>query len=128
MPYDDLGREIPDPTPVAMPSGVGRPEPLHETIKRMVRVQLSDYARNQGKETFEESLDFDIPEDETLTEHEKRATMVEEYLEEFQNEQMDIAVKSFNQQKEQQRGKPDDRTDSDGKTDVQEDDGKRSKE
>lgn len=52
-----------DPTPIRMPSGFKRPETLMEQVRRLVRTQLSEDARNKGFETFEEANDFDIPDD-----------------------------------------------------------------
>lgn len=63
--YDADGREIPDPTPVAMPAGVGRPESLAETIRRMVRNEQFVAALG-GAESFAEANDFDIPGEESF--------------------------------------------------------------
>lgn len=53
-----------DTTPVVVPLGYGAPETLEQKIKRMVRSeQLANLARAAGKETFEESLDFDVEDD-----------------------------------------------------------------
>jgi len=61
--YDDYGREVPDPTPVSIPSGMSRPLQLHEQIKRMLRTEVSRLAADREKETFEEADDFDVDED-----------------------------------------------------------------
>lgn len=63
--YDRFHREIPDKTPVAMPLGYERPEPLESMIARMIRVE-SLKAKKEGKETFEESDDFSIEDDEEV--------------------------------------------------------------
>jgi len=60
---DEFGHEIPDPTPAAMPAGFKVPETLQEQVQRLVRIQLSEAAAEAGEETFEESEDFDIPDD-----------------------------------------------------------------
>lgn len=60
----ERGREIPDPTPVAMPIGFKRPEALVDQIRRFVRRELSESAAGHGYETFEESDDFDIEDDD----------------------------------------------------------------
>lgn len=60
--FDDKGREIPDPTPVQVPLGFHKPEPLEKTIARMMRA-ANEEAMRQGAETFEEADDFDIPDD-----------------------------------------------------------------
>lgn len=59
-----LGQEIPDPRPVSIPVGFDRPESLNDKIKRMTALAIaSAQAAAMGGETFEESLDFDIPDD-----------------------------------------------------------------
>lgn len=62
--YDDQGREIPDPRPMSLPSGWDRPLSLSEQIKRMVRVELSRQAVDDGQESFEEADDFDVEDEE----------------------------------------------------------------
>lgn len=64
MPQNEFGHEIPDPTPVAVPSGFKRPETLAEQVRRLVRSeQWRLRAEEVGVETFEESNDFDLPDD-----------------------------------------------------------------
>jgi len=63
----DPGKEYLDPTPVAMPAGVGRPESLTETIRRMVRNEMSLHASAQGAESFAEANDFDMDDDDDLS-------------------------------------------------------------
>lgn len=80
----DPGLEYLDPTPVAIPVGAQRPESLAETIRRLVRNDLSINAAQAGLETFEESIDFDIddPEEaEHISMYEQAADMHEELLE-----------------------------------------------
>lgn len=60
---DEQGREIPDPTPMAVPAGFKVPETLDEQIRRLIRGAISTHADAQGAETFEESEDFDIDDD-----------------------------------------------------------------
>lgn len=60
---DEFGHEVPDPTPLAMPSGFRRPETLQEQVARLVRSRLSQIADEQGAETFEESEDFEVDDD-----------------------------------------------------------------
>lgn len=57
------GHEVPDPKPLAMPAGFKRPETLAEQVQRLVRTQMSALAAAEGRETFEESEDFDVEED-----------------------------------------------------------------
>lgn len=66
MEFDEKGREILDPTPVAIPLGFGRPESLEEKMHRMVRSYVSAIAQNNGHESFEEADDFEVEDDDTL--------------------------------------------------------------
>lgn len=67
------GREVLDPTPVALPLGYEHPESLEDTVMRLLRSeQLAREARNQGVETFEEFMDFgDESDDDPHTPHEE---------------------------------------------------------
>lgn len=60
---NELGEEIPDPTPIEIPAGMKRPETLAEQVQRLVRRQVSDYAALHGHETFEEADDLEVDED-----------------------------------------------------------------
>lgn len=64
---DANGRDvafIPDPTPVAPPIGYN-PEPsMFERMREMIRREMSAAAASQGFESFEESDDFNVEEDE----------------------------------------------------------------
>lgn len=57
---DKYGREIADPRPVAVPSGLQRPLSLKEQVQRLMREELSTQAMMQGRESFEEADDFDV--------------------------------------------------------------------
>lgn len=61
--HDEFGREIPDPTPVAVPAGWSRPVPLQQQIQAMIRTELSRKAVEDGQESFEEADDFDVDEE-----------------------------------------------------------------
>lgn len=61
--FDEHGNQIPDPTPVEIPVGFGHPESLEATIAKLVRLE-SQRARDTGEvESFEESDDFDLDDD-----------------------------------------------------------------
>lgn len=64
--YDELGREIPDSRPMAMPAGMRVPESLAETMRRLIRVEMSRQAVESGQESFEEADDFDVDDGEAL--------------------------------------------------------------
>lgn len=57
------GHEVLDSTPVAIPVGFRVPETLNQTVQRLVQTSVSQWAQSQGHESFEESEDFDIPDD-----------------------------------------------------------------
>lgn len=61
---NEYGQEIPDPKPMALPVGFKRPEPLAETIRRLVHSEQWRMAMERsGAETMTEADDFDIPDD-----------------------------------------------------------------
>ncbi len=57
------GHEVPDQTPLTLPSGFKRPETLAEQVQRLVRTHVSREAAAAGAETFDESEDFDVGDD-----------------------------------------------------------------
>lgn len=57
------GGRVMDSSPVAVPVGFKKPETMEERLRRFIRMELSEEAERQGLETFEESQDFDIPDD-----------------------------------------------------------------
>lgn len=57
------GQELPDPTPVALPIGLGVAESMDQRIARILRHSASVEAAKHGMETFEEADDFDIEDD-----------------------------------------------------------------
>lgn len=61
--FNELGQELPDQTPAAVPHGWERPLSLHEQIKRFIRSEMSMQAQLQGEESFEEADDFEVDED-----------------------------------------------------------------
>lgn len=53
-----------DPTPLAIPVGMKKPESIAEMVQRLVRsAEMRRYAESQGAETFEEAEDFDVGDD-----------------------------------------------------------------
>lgn len=64
MKFDEKGRELPDPTPMAPPVGFKKQPTMVEMIRNMVRSEaLRQAAAAQGQESFEEADDFDVGED-----------------------------------------------------------------
>lgn len=60
---DDLGREVLDNSPVAIPLRFRRQENLASEVQRLVQHYISTAAEAQGHETFEEADDFDVGDD-----------------------------------------------------------------
>lgn len=58
------GHEVLNPEPMALPAGVSKPETLAETIRRLVRNEISQQASAGGQETFEEADDFTIEDED----------------------------------------------------------------
>jgi len=64
-PLTPWGAEIPDPIPIAPPVGYKRQPTMVEHIRNMVRSErLKQEAEALGADTFEESEDFDVGDDE----------------------------------------------------------------
>lgn len=61
---DERGYEIPDNTPVEIPSRLRLPVSRTEQIRNMIRQEFSRQAVQQGQETFDEADDFDLPDGE----------------------------------------------------------------
>ncbi|UOF76960.1 hypothetical protein [Microviridae sp.] len=80
MALDERGWEVPDPTPVAWPAGVRRPETLTEQIRRLVRIEVSQRAAEQGHETFEEADDFEMDDDDEFRSPYELTEMQEERI------------------------------------------------
>ena len=57
---DELGREIFDQTPMAIPVGFSRPEPIHMRLRRMVEQYHREMQDSQEYESFEDADDFDV--------------------------------------------------------------------
>lgn len=64
--YDDLGRQIADPRPVEVPVDFRRPLNIHDEIRRFIRQEISRKAQDNDLETFEESDDFDVEDEDEL--------------------------------------------------------------
>lgn len=62
--YDDDGRELMDPTPIAPPIGYKKSPTIAEQIRTMIRSEkLRQEAEEAGYESFEEADDFDVGDD-----------------------------------------------------------------
>lgn len=62
--FDEHGRELMDPTPIAPPIGYKKSPSIAEQIRAMVRSEkLRQEAEAEGYETFEEADDFDVGDD-----------------------------------------------------------------
>lgn len=57
---NDKGQEMPNPMPVEIPSGLGKPYTIEDRIAEIVRSSLSMQARQQEYETLDEANDFDL--------------------------------------------------------------------
>lgn len=67
MKYDDLGQELPDPTPVEVPVGFRRPETIQEMVARAIHThEWQKRMQSRGMETPYEADDFDVADDVEL--------------------------------------------------------------
>lgn len=62
---DPLGREIPDPRPMAPPVGYQRQPSIFDLVRDQVARANLLHAQDREFETFEDNEDFDIPDDPT---------------------------------------------------------------
>lgn len=62
--YNEKGEEIMDPRPLSSRVGLKQPETLAQQIARILHSERAkEYAKSQGRETFEEADDFDVEDD-----------------------------------------------------------------
>lgn len=64
--FNDKGHEILDPTPIALPVGMSKPESLESKMRRFIRTEFSRQAQDQGMESFDEANDFDMDDEADL--------------------------------------------------------------
>ena len=61
-------KEVPDNTPLEVGVPIERPPSIHEEMKRFIREEVGRrYAEAEGRGTWDEEDDFDVPDDEELT-------------------------------------------------------------
>ncbi|WNK13903.1 MAG: hypothetical protein [Microvirus sp.] len=77
--YNEKHQEVPDKTPIALPLNYSAPEPLEQMIARLIR-QSQNFAPQMGKESFEESDDFETEDDNELVSQHQFTDMQEEHL------------------------------------------------
>lgn len=58
------GSEVCDPRPIEVPLHMKAPESITDMIRRLVRTEVSGAAVERGAESFEESNDFDVDDDD----------------------------------------------------------------
>lgn len=70
--HDEQGFEIVDTRRVEMPLRFKRMSAAGQTaeMRRLIKEEMSIYARRQGMETFEEADDFDVGDDDFVTPYE----------------------------------------------------------
>lgn len=78
MKFDKRGRELPDATPIAVPLGARKPESLVEMMRRLIRQDMSLHAADQGRETFDEANDFEVPDEDPELNPTEFETMADE--------------------------------------------------
>lgn len=131
MKYNARGEELPDDTPIELPIRFKRPPTLQEQIKAMVRSELSQSAKAQGMESFEEADDFEVEDDVEIRSAHELTPMQEEFryanqdksvLDKFDGKEYDVGTVNKDRIKENgdggagvlERGKVSDRGIVDG--------------
>lgn len=64
MEYDEQGRELPDTTPVSLTVRQRQAVDKYELIKRQILAAVQAHAEAEEAESFEESLDFEVEDDD----------------------------------------------------------------
>lgn len=75
---DPKGHELLNPKPMFLECGLEAPLTLQQRIQRILKRELSAQAEMQGRETFEESNDFDVSDDFDSPEIQSKYDLVEE--------------------------------------------------
>jgi len=68
---DERGYEIPDNTPVSIPTRLRLPQSRTEQIRAFIRSELAMKQLNEGHETFAEADDFDLPGEDWVSPYEE---------------------------------------------------------
>lgn len=71
MPLNELGHEVPDNTPVALPSRLRLPQSRVDQIRAYIQMEMSRSAEQKGFETFREADDFSMPDVEWSSPYEE---------------------------------------------------------
>lgn len=66
---DDLGREIPDPRPMAPPIGYQKPLSMVDLVRQQIQREMALYASHREAETFEDADDFDVGDADDMDPH-----------------------------------------------------------
>lgn len=78
---NDEGKELLNPEPVVLNTGINKPLTLQEQIKRIIKTQVATDAHLQGAESFEEADDFDVDDGfETEVNSSKYELVEEEFI------------------------------------------------
>lgn len=98
--FNARNEEILDPTPLALPAGMKKPESLHDQIRRLIKSERLQQALSaQGYETEEEANDFDVGDD-----YDPSTPYEEQFHGEF--DQISEAVKAERKLAEKKRNAP----------------------
>lgn len=111
MEYNERGEELPDDTPVEVPLHFRRPPSLQDSIKAMIRGEMSRQAALTGQESFEEADDFGVDDEEELVSPYEMSVMQEEKVLTKDADGDILDSRSNNGAKESQDGKRDERRD-----------------
>lgn len=76
---ENIGVDPSDPNPVAIPLGHRKPRTVEDMVRSYVMTAMSAYGEEQGMETFEESNDFDMDDDNDEFAMKSPYEMIDEY-------------------------------------------------
>lgn len=89
--FDDMGRELCDPTPIEVPVGISRPLTMQEMLAQYVRSEMQLARLNADPESWEEANDFDVddPDGGYRSPYEEQALAEENYIKDREKARID---------------------------------------
>ena len=117
--FNKEGHQIPDDTPIEVNLNLNRPLTQEEKIAQAVAAEVSRVAEHKELETFDESHDFNVDDDDfedNISQAEECALMIDEHpktYEEFEQEHYHEQAQPKEKETEDKKAEPDQRESTD---------------